>query len=105
MRLPIPAALRSRRKQLGESLAILLGLWFRAAFVAMFFAERYPTLHPFVTWTFWAYAGLFAAFILGITIIGPGVFAAKEVFEFVVEPDCSTRRFLRFRKRRLGSKP
>lgn len=89
MRRPRPAVLKSRKQQLGELLALLPGLWLGAAFVCMFFTKKYPALDPFVTWTFRAYVGVFAALIAGVAIVGPGIFAAKEIFQLIVAPGCS----------------
>jgi hypothetical protein len=89
MRLPRPAALKSRKQQLGELLALLPGLWLGAAFVCLFFTKRYPALDSFVTWTFRAYVGAFSAFIAGVAIMGPGVLAARELVQLIVEPGCS----------------
>jgi hypothetical protein len=82
---PIRAALRSQVERLAKPSGIGLCLWFGA----MFLTKRYPVLDPFVTWTFRLYFGLFIGCAIALVIIAPGVYAAKELFEFVAEPGCS----------------
>jgi hypothetical protein len=89
MRLRITAALGTRVERLAKPLGIVLGLWFWIAFGAMFFTKQHPLLDPFVTWTIRLYFGLFIGFVIAIVIVAPGVYAAKELFEFVEEPGCS----------------
>jgi hypothetical protein len=56
----------------------------------MFFEEQYPFLHPIIIWTFRIYVGALVAFIVGIVVVGPGIYAAKEIYEAVSNPQAST---------------
>jgi hypothetical protein len=70
----------------GQFLQILAGVWFLSAFLAMFLTERYASLHPFVWWTFAIWMGTFAAGIVGLAVIGPGIYAAKALYQIVHDP-------------------
>ncbi len=66
-------------RKLGSVFAIVAGGWFWLAFVGMFFTKTYPYLDPIVRWTFWIYLGTFAATIIAVTVVGPGIYVAKEL--------------------------
>ena len=68
-----------------KSLGIVVCIWFWAAVVGMFVERRLPFLHPFVTWTFRVYLGLFTAGAIGLVVVAPGVYMAKEIYEAVTD--------------------
>jgi hypothetical protein len=79
-----------RAKKLGSVLAAVWTAALCAAFVAMFFTERYPTLKPFVWWTLMiTFGGPFVAYAIAIAcmmIIWPGVEISKILVQDLGTP-------------------
>jgi len=67
-----------RVRKLGSLLGGVAGAWFWLAVVGMFFTKRYPFLEPLVMWTFRIYFGALAAAVIGVMVVAPGVYTAKE---------------------------
>ena len=76
---------KARVHKVLKSLGIVVGIWFWAALVGMFVEGHLPFLHPFVTWTFRVYLGVFAAGAVGLVVVAPGVYMAKEIYEAVTD--------------------
>jgi hypothetical protein len=89
MRFQLPPGLKSRLESLGEPLGVVFGLWFLAAFVCLFFDKGHPVLHSIAIWTFRLYFGVFIAFIATLMIVGPGIYTARELFDWVEVQGCS----------------
>jgi hypothetical protein len=76
---------KARLYEFLKSLGIAVGILFWAAVVGMFVEGHFPCLHPFVTWTFRVYFGIFAAGAIGLVIVAPGMYVAKEIYEAVTD--------------------
>ncbi len=72
-----------------SALAIIAGIWFWAAFAGMYLEKHLPFLHPFVIWTFRVYLGVFAAAAIGLTVVAPGVYMGRELYDIVSDSNAS----------------
>ncbi|HTX35417.1 MAG TPA: hypothetical protein VME43_10355 [Bryobacteraceae bacterium] len=72
--------------KIGFVFTYIAGAWFWLAVVGMFFTDRYPTLDPLIKGTFRIYLGALTTGIIGVTVIGPGVYMAKEFIDYFVDP-------------------
>jgi hypothetical protein len=79
-----------RAKRIGSVFGVVAGTWFWTAVVAMFFTDRYPALHSFAWWTFAIWAGTFIVGIMGLVVVGPGIYGTKKLYEIVYDPQAST---------------
>lgn len=77
----------------GGTIQGVSGVTFIAAFVGMFFTDRYPVIKPFVIWTLRIWAGVFVATIVGFLVIfgviAPSVNMAGELADAVTPDECS----------------
>jgi len=82
-------AAKGRLHKVLKYLAIAACAWFWVSVLGMFLERRLPFLHPILTWTFRIYLGIFVAGAIGLVVVAPGVYVAKEVYEAVVAPESS----------------
>jgi hypothetical protein len=72
-----------------DSLLGAAGVWFWAAFIAMFLEKRLPALRPLVLWTFRIYFGGFVAGLIALMVVAPGVVVTNELSFSVLDPKSS----------------
>lgn len=77
-------------RPVGKVVTFMFGLWIWAAILGLLLEKHYPVLGSFARFTFLFLWVSFVVCGVGLIVIGPGVYVAKEVYNYVSKAEVSS---------------